>query len=110
MHELRLNQRLQLAACQLSRATCICKWPLELFANKQNCHPDRSVAQVLSATHQPSLKTALSPLSSRPERSVVEGSAVRPSVLPNFQSHPTSKQNSHPPSFCAPTKFHLVFL
>jgi hypothetical protein len=36
-----------------------------------------------SATNRFPLEASPSPLSSRPERSAVEGSAVRPSVLPN---------------------------
>src|ERR1700722_9181280 len=71
MHELRLNQRLQLVACQLQGPLASASGPC-FFANKKNSRPacpglpwNRSVAQFLSATHQRSLRTPLSPLSSR---------------------------------------------
>ena len=51
-----------------------------------------------SSTPSDLMKAPLSPLSSRPERSVVEGSAVRPSSLPNLPIKPRSPSRSVIPS------------
>src|ERR1700722_15910007 len=94
MHELRLNQRLQLVVKQ-PWATCRCKWPMNFPRTKKkpqippaelSSRPERSEwrdLQFLSATHQPSLGAPLPPLSSRPKRSEVEGSAVQQTRLGN---------------------------
>jgi len=65
------------------------------------CHPERSRgicgAPFGSPEFSGSNPNTRTELSSRPERSVAEGSAVRPSVLPNFPYQtPTPKQNCHP--------------
>src|SRR5580698_1961004 len=61
---------------------------------KQKCHPDRSGGTCCShPTSQISMKASPSPLSSRPKRSAVEGSAVQQTYLGKVLR---PKQKCHP--------------
>jgi len=67
---------------------------------KQKCHPDRSGGTCcsLDPNNQCRMEAPLSPLSSRPERSAVEGSAVRPRPTQILPLNPQTECPSQPHS------------